>query len=145
LAESREREEVAKKIHAGAPVSARARRAVYSVSEPGKSALVGTHELVKDTAEGRVKLGELEKDELPSEMQRMTLKEQQKFVLERLAKRKKLQAQIKAIAAKRQAHIEEQARKSKLKGKQSLDFAVFECIKEQAGKKGIEYKGGPAY
>ena len=145
LAESKEREEVAKKIHAGAPLGARARRAVFAASEAGEPALLGKQELVKDAAEGRVKLGELEKNELPSEMQGMTSKEQQKFVFEKLAKRKKIQAQIKAIAAKRQALIEEQVRKSKLKGKQSLDFAIFECIKEQAGKKGIEYKGGPAY
>ena len=32
----------------------------------------------------------------------------------------------------------------KFREKQSLDFAIFECIQEQAAKKGIEYKGGPA-
>ncbi len=149
LAESKEREEVAGKIHSFAPVSARAGRATFLASEAGESSFAGKQELVKDTADGRVKLGELEKDELPAEIQGMTLKEQQKFVFEKLTKRKKIQAQIKAIAAKRQALIEEQVRKSRLKGKSrptaGLDFAIFECIKEQAGKKGIEYKGGPAY
>lgn len=145
LAESRDREEVASKIHSFAPVSARARRATFLASEAGESSFVGKQELVRDAAEGRVKVAEVDKDKLPEGMQKMSVAERKKFIAEKLAKRKKTQAQIKGLSAKRQKYIEEQVRKSGLKGKQSLDFAMFNCIKEQAAKKGIEYKGGPVF
>jgi len=145
LAGFKEREEVAAKIHAGAPVSARARRATFLATEAGESSFVGKQELVRDAAEGRVKVAEVDKEELPEAMQKMSAAERKKFIAEKLAKRKKTQAQIKGLSAKRQKYIEEQVRKSGLKGKQSLDFVIFNCIKEQAGKKGIEYKGGPVF
>jgi len=144
LADSEERKEVAEKIHAGATVSARARRAVYSASEPADR-LAGKHDLVKDVAEGKVKLAEVKEEELPEDLRKVPVEEREKFIAEQSEKHQKVQAKIKELAAKRQKHIEEQLRKSNLKGKQSLDFAIFECIKEQAGKKGIAYKGGPAF
>ncbi len=145
LAKSKEREEVAGKIHATATVSARARRAGFLASEAGESSFAGEHELVKDMDEGRVKIAELKEEELPENLQKMTPEEREKFLADQSAKRKETQAKIKGIAAKRQAYIEEQVRKSALEGKQSLDFAIFNCIQEQAGKKGIVYKGGPAF
>jgi Mg-chelatase subunit ChlD len=145
LAESREREVVAARIHTDAPVSARAARAVFSASEAGASTFAGAQELLKDIEEGRVKLTDLKEEELPENLQKMSVAEREKFVAAQAAKREEVQAKIKELATKRQAHIEEQVRKSELKGKQSLDFAIFNCIKEQAGKKGIIYKGGPAY
>ncbi len=144
VAESMGRKEVADKIHAGATVTAKARRATFSVSEPGKSALLGTHELLKDVGEGRVKLDEVKEEELPEELKEMKPEEREKFIAEKSEQRKEIEAKIKDLSTKRQKHIEEQLRKSKLAGKQSLDFAIFECIQEQAAKKGIKYEGGPA-
>jgi hypothetical protein len=144
VVESMERKEAADKIHAGATVTAKARRATFSVSEPGKSALLGEHELLKDVEEGRVKLDEVKEEELPEELKEMKPEEREKFIAEKSEQRKKIEAKIKALSAKRQKHIEDQLRKSELTGKQSLDFAIFECIKEQAAKKGIKYEGGPA-
>ncbi len=143
LAEAKERKEVAGKIDAGATVTAKARRAVYSASEAADR-VAGRHELAKDVAEGRIKLADVKEEELPEALKDMPAADREKFLAQQLQKREKIQARIKEVAAKRQSHIEEQVRKSALQGKQSLDFAVFNCIKEQAGKKGIVYEGGPA-
>jgi len=145
LASSMKREEVAEEIRTKAPVGAKARRAAFLVTEAGASSFAGKQELLKAVADGRVKLAEMKEEELPEKLRKMSIAEREKFVAEQLSKREKTQARIKELAAKRQAHVEEQVRKSTLKGKQSLDYAVFNCIKEQAGKKGIEYKGGPAF
>jgi len=144
MEEARGREEVAGKIHAGASVTAKASRAVFLASKPGESSLTGGHELGKDVADGRVNLAELKDEELPEELRKMSPEERKKFVAEKMDKRKDVQARIEKLAAKRQALIEEQVRKSALQGKKSLDFAIFDCIKEQADKKGIAYQGGPA-
>jgi uncharacterized protein YegL len=144
IEEAKEREEVSGKIHAGASVGAKASRAVFLASKPGESSLTGSHELVRDLAEGRVKLADVKDEELPEELRKMSRAEREKFIAEKMEKRKDVQSRIEKLAASRQKHIEEQLRKSALQGKQSLDFAIFDCIKEQAGKKGIVYKGGPA-
>jgi Mg-chelatase subunit ChlD len=144
VAESMGRKEVADRIHARGTITAKARRAAYSVSAPGKSALLGAQELLRDLEEGRVKLHEVKEEELPEELKKLEPEEREKFIAEKSEQRKKIEAKIKDLSAKRQKHIEEQLRKAELKGKQSLDFAIFECIKEQAARKGIEYEGGPA-
>ncbi len=144
LEEAEKRAEVAGKIHADAPAAAKAARGAFAITETG-SRVAGMHELVGGIAEGRLKLADVKDEDLPENIRKMSPAEREKFISEQQAKRAKVQARIKDIAAKRQAHIEEEVRKSALQGKRSLDFAIFNCLKEQAGKRGIVYEGGPAF
>jgi len=144
LEEARERKEVAGRISAEAPAAAKASRAVFGTSAAGDRA-ASKHDLVAEVAAGAVKLEDVKAEELPEEIRKMSPEERNKYLKEQQAKREKVQARIKELADKRQALIEEQIRKSELKGKQSLDFAIFECIQKQAAKKGIIYEGGPAF
>jgi hypothetical protein len=137
--------DVAAAIEADATVTAKARRAGFIAGSAGEAVLAGRQELIRDLAEGRVKLAGLKKENLPENMQKMTVAEREKFVAEIQAKRAKLQADIKDLAARRQAHIEEEVRKRADKGAASLDYMVYDSIKEQAGKKGIAYTDGPAH
>lgn len=123
--------------------AALARRATYKVSESAAMGFAGRQELLKDLEEGKVKLDDLDADKLPVDMKKMSSEERRAFVKENSEKRKKLEAEIKKLSEKRQAHLLEQMKKND-KGKGSLDFAIFECIKEQAGKKAIKYEGGPS-
>ena len=131
-------------IDAKAPTSARASRAGF-MAEFSADALGPRQELLDDVTGGRVKLTDLKKDSLPESMQAMTPAEREAFVAQLQAKRAKLQAEIKDLSAKRQAAIDEEVRKRADKGKTSLDYMVYDTIKAQAAKKGIEYTDGPAH
>ena len=137
--------DVAASIDADATVTAKARRAGFMAGAAAEAVLGPRQELIGDLSGGRVKLAELKKDNLPEKMQTMTPAERETFVAETQAKRARLQAEIKDLAAKRQAQIEEEVRKRADKGKESLDYRVYDSIKAQAAKKGIEYTDGPAH
>ena len=59
------------KLHSGASVASRARRAAFNASESGAANLIGEGDLVDDVAGGRVDLTTLDKDRLPATMQAM--------------------------------------------------------------------------
>ena len=58
------------------------------------------------------------------------------------AERDKLQQEVKDLATQRQQFMEAEAKKAK---SQTLEGAIMDSVREQAGKRGIEYApGGPA-
>jgi len=142
--ELRGRKMAAGDVMAEAAPAAAASRAVFNASEAGAKNLFGKQELVEDLARGRLALTDLDEEALPEAMQKMTLEERKAHIEKMAEEREQTQAKIAELAKKRQDYIEKQMRELNLDGKQTLDHAVFDCIKEQAGKQGIEYKGGPA-
>jgi len=56
-----------------------------------------------------------------------------------------LQAQIKKLSEQRQAHIRKEIAKRADGGKGALGQKVYDTIKAQAAKKGIEYENGPSH
>ena len=139
------RAEVADTIYKKADVKAAAQRAVFNAGKAGRHNFAGDQELVQAVADGQVKVGELKERQLPEAMKGMSAKEREKLVAENLAKRKQIQARIKDLSAKRQAHIREQLRRNKLSAKGSLDDSIFNAVKTQAAKRGITYKGEAKY
>ena len=137
--------EVADEIDKKASVAAKARRADFLATPAGESTLSGEQELVGDVVGARIRLTDLKTDHLPVIMQKMSPEERKKFVSDNIAKRKRVQARINELAAKRQAHIEEQVRKRPDKGTSSLSYQLYETVRDQAGKKGIAYTDGPAH
>jgi Mg-chelatase subunit ChlD len=145
VAKQTERSKNADAIYASAPVAAQAQRCVFNGSSAGTwNFSGGAKELVDDCASSRVKLSEIKEAELPDELRKVPAVERQKFVNERLEKRKQIQQQITELSAKRQAHLAEQMKKATESGKSNLDLPIYECVKAQAAKKGISYAGGPA-
>ena len=100
--------------------------------------------MVDDVDNERADVAELKEEYLPEEMQKMSVEERKKYVAENDARRRAIQKEIKQLAAQRQAHIENELKRSG-KGAKSLDSAIFESVQKQASKKGITYKGGPKY
>lgn len=139
------REVRARGIYKSAPRAALARRASFSVKAAGAKNFLGDQELVQAVAAGEVQLEELKEDQLPEPMQKMSLADRKKFVAEKAGERKALQAKIRDLSEKRQQHIEREVREMRSKGKGSLDAAIFDCIKSQAGKQGMAFKAGPEY
>lgn len=133
-----------------APATATAGRATYAAGPAAAAAEAaparpgGAKDLVTDAEHGRARVAEVKADELPAALKKMTPAEREKHVAALQVKRKRIQAQINTLSKQRQEYLVKELQKAGAKGKLSLDMTLFNCIKEQAGKKGILYKGGPA-
>jgi len=143
VATNESRLERADSIDAGATMKAKAQRALFNNSSAGAKNFYGTQELVNDFSNGDVDLDALKEEQLPEEFRGKSQSEIEAALKEKAEEREALQEKIAELAKKRQAHIEEQLKKTALQGKGSLDFGIFDCIKTQAVKAGLEYKGGP--
>ena len=136
--------EATDKLHALSSVGSRARRATFNASVAGKANLFGENELVDDVASGRVDLSEIDADDLPAPMQAMAPEERKELIVVTGAYRSELERQIKDVVAKRDNFIDEQV---ELAGgaEESLDYKIYDAVREQGAKKGLRYEGGPSY
>jgi len=126
-----------KSISAGAAPEAEADRAVYNISSAGTANAYGKQELVNDVVNGTVKIEEVKKDELPEELQSLTLEEIKAEITRQQAQREKITAQIKELASKRAAYLLENQSKA---GKDGFDQKVLDALIEQGARVGIEFK-----
>jgi Mg-chelatase subunit ChlD/ribosomal protein S18 len=145
VAKQAERAKNAEAIYASASVAAQAQRCGFNASSAGCWNLAGgAKELVDDCINSRVKLAEIKEAELPDELKKLSAGGREKFLNERVTKRKEIQQQITDLSAKRQAHLAEQMKKAMASGKSNLDLPIYDCVKAQAGKRGITYTAGPS-
>lgn len=131
--------ESTKKLHASSSVASRARRAAYNASKSGASNFLGEGELVDDVASGRVELSEIDRDELPAQIQALAPAEQKAAIQKKAEKRQALKDNINKLAQQRQSYLKEEVDKLGDTEK-SLDYQIFRAVSEQADKKGISYK-----
>jgi hypothetical protein len=95
------------------------------------------YDLLDAVKQNRVKLEELKKDQLPPEMQKMTLAEQ-KAHLEKIDKqRTELQKEAVELDKKRSEFITKKL--AETKGKDGFDQQVLEMLRKQAKKIKVEY------
>ena len=137
--------EAADKLHAGASLESRARRAAFNASESGKSNQFGELELVEDVAGGRVDLSDLDADELPAPLVGMEPAKQQALIEETTQRRNELRDEIQDLTAKRDAYLRQKV--AEMDGvEESLDHQLYGAVREQAEKKGLSYPASaPAY
>jgi len=89
--------------------------------------------------DGGVKLDEIDDDQLPEEMQKMSAEERSAYLAKQQAERDKLNASIKDLSAKRASYITKKL--SETKGEpEGFDAKVIETLRSQAARKGITYK-----
>jgi Mg-chelatase subunit ChlD len=132
------------KLEALASVESRARRGVFNAAVGGTANLLGDNELVDAVASGEVELDELEPEALPEALKPMAPAEQRAYVAQLAGERADLKRQIQELSADRDGYI---AKKVDDAGgmKDSLDQQLYEAVREQAGKAGLEYEKGPTY
>ncbi len=132
------------KLELHASVATRARRGVFNAAVGGRTNLLGENELVDAVARGEVELDEIEPDALPEALKPMAPAEQQAYVARLADERSDLKRQIQELSADRDGYL---AKKVDEAGgmKDSLDMQLYEAVKEQAGKVGLEYESGPTY
>jgi Mg-chelatase subunit ChlD len=125
------------KAHSAARLAApvAADRAAFNA----KSGRVASYDLLDNIKQGKVKLETLKKDELPEEMQKMTLTEQ-KAHLEKLDKRRaELSKRALELDKKRSEFINKKLAEAKESGKSVFDNEVLQTLRQQAKKYHIEY------
>lgn len=122
-----------------APAAAADRAAFYGRGGGGTS-----YDLLHNIQTGKVKLSELKKEELPVEMQKLTVAEQKTF-LENLDKsRKELSQKAVELDNRRNAFIaKKQAEDASNRARDSFDNQVLRVLQTQATRSGIQYATPP--
>lgn len=132
------------KLEQSASVASLARRGVFNAAAGGRNNLLGKNELVDAFASGKVKMAEMDADTLPEALRPMAPEEQEAYVAGLAGERAELKRRIQVLSADRDGYIA--AKVDEAGGmKDSLDVQLYEAVKEQAGKAGLEYKRGPSY
>jgi len=88
------------------------------------------------------KLEEVKKEDLPKEMQTMSLAEQKAHLAKRQSERDALQKQVNELGVKRQKFIDAEIKAKNLTQDSAFDEAVRRTIREQAGRKGFTFGEG---
>ena len=129
-----------KKINMAASPAAKAQRAVFNASGAGRANFFGSQELLSDMEEGKVALKDIEDEELPAALRKMTPKERETHVRKTNEKRKKLQDKLAKVAEKRRAYIEAELKKDNVKTKDALGQKIYDAVRSQAAEKSIHYE-----
>ncbi len=119
---------------AAAPAPVAADRAAYNLASGGK-AILGSGDLVADSAEGKVDLSRLKADELPAEMRKMSGPERAAYVAKRQAERDALNTRLARLVAERASYLDKELRRTSPSGRHdSFDAAVSAMIADEAAR-----------
>jgi Mg-chelatase subunit ChlD len=92
-------------------------------------------DLVQDVENETVKIEDVKKEDLPEDLQRLSVVDRKKEIAKRIAERKAIRAEILALSKQRDAYI---AAERKKQGKTNgFDTAVAQALREQLLRKGI--------
>jgi Mg-chelatase subunit ChlD len=122
---------------AAAPASTAAERAVAKAAAVYRNA---TWDLVDAAKDKNFKLEEVKKEDLPKEMQEMTLEQKKEHIAKKAQEREALQKQINELGKKRQEFIAAEIKSKGLTQDKAFDEAVRRAVREQAEKKGLQFE-----
>jgi Mg-chelatase subunit ChlD len=94
-------------------------------------------DLLQDIENGSTKLDAVKTEDLPSELQKLSVEERTKFVEKRLADRAEIRNQIMALSKQRAEYIAAEQKKRKGGAQNGFDVAVSAALRQQLAKKGI--------
>jgi len=96
-------------------------------------------DLVDALAAQQIVLADLKVEDLPEPMQVMTLEQRQTHVDGMAMERKRVQARVNEVAAKREAFVKEELQRLQLDDSQAFDSAFREALRQQAIAKGYRF------
>ncbi len=96
-------------------------------------------DLVSEMQAGRLKLEQIDKENLPEEYRKLSKAELEKKVAEKAKERSDLQQRIKELEVKRSQYITEQQKKQAGEQAQSLDKALLRAVRYQAKRQNFEW------
>jgi hypothetical protein len=100
----------------------------------------GRWDLVDRSKDKDFKWSDVKEEQLPPELKKLKPEERQAYIEKLSKEREAVQAQIKTLAAKRDAYLKEETQKKGLTGEKAFDHAVRESLREQAEKKGYKFE-----
>lgn len=92
-------------------------------------------DLVDAIEEGTVKIEDVKTEDLPPEMQKMTVDERKAFIAAQTKKRAEIQEEIKKLSAERNQYVAEEMKKLQASGENSLDTVMIQALRKQLEKK----------
>ena len=92
-------------------------------------------DLVQDVENEAVKIEEVKTENLPEDMQKMSVSERKKVIEKRIEERKAIRAEILSLSKQRDEYVATE--RAKRGSKNGFDTAVAQALKEQLAKKGI--------
>ncbi len=122
-----------------APASVTADRLWFN-ARSGKS-VQGEGELLDSFAEGKMKIGDVKKDQLPADWEKLDDAELRAAIEKKQQERTELQARILQLNRDRDAYITAERKKQVSVKADSFDEQVAAAIRAQAARKGITYGG----
>jgi Mg-chelatase subunit ChlD len=135
-----EEQEAGKKTKAAQlaqPTAVQADRAAFYAN----SARGASYDLLESVKNGRVKLEDLKKEQLPPELQKLTLAEKKTYLKKLDERRTDLNRQAVALDKKRQAYIvQKQAEDARNRGRDTFDNQVLRILQRQAARNNIRYE-----
>lgn len=94
-------------------------------------------DLLQDIENGSTKLESVKTEDLPSELQKLSLEERKQEIEKRLAQRREIRKQIMELSQQRTAYIASERKKRTGGAQNGFDVAVSAALREQLAKKGI--------
>lgn len=137
---ARQKQHDAATLDAGAPMAARARRAIFNASSGGEYNFAGDNELVDAFGRGEISIESVPTDQLPTSLRSLSPQERVVAVNRAAARRASLLSEIRSLTGQRSAYIDAELQSDRADASQSLDQQVFETVRGQAAQKGISYE-----
>ena len=97
-------------------------------------------DLVDGLRDGTITWDKVDEGNLSDEMRAMSQKEREAFVGQKRVERERIQKHIRELSSERQAFVSKKRREMADSGKSTLDTAMIEMIREQAGSKGYSFE-----
>ncbi len=95
-------------------------------------------DIVDAEKEGKVKVEELDEDQLPEEMKKMSKEEKKKYIETKRKERETIQEKINQLRKERDKYVA--GKQKETAGKNTLDTAVIKAVREQAQQKNYRFE-----
>ncbi len=126
-------------VAAAAAPEASASRAEFRAKKAVATGRLAEKDIVAEMADGESKIGELEKENLPPELQKLSDEELQAHVRKKAKERQEILEKIEVLSKKREEYIRQEQAKTGDGKADSFDAAVRKSIRKKAAEKGIRY------
>ncbi len=130
------------KLHEQASVASRARRAEFNTTGSGKRNQFGAQDLVADISAGKIALADVAPEALPEPLLNLAPAEREQLVKDTALRRDRLKQEIADLAEQRSSYLKDKAAAAP-EAESSLDYQLFDAIKQQTKELGMEYSGAP--
>ena len=108
----------------------------------GRDGAAATYDLLRNLDEGKVKLDQLKKDELPPELQKLNTEEQKEYLGNLRRQREELATKANELNRKRAEFlVQKQKESTNTQTKDGFDNQVLRILQTQAGRQNIRYEG----